>query len=715
MKIRVKQKENNFKNEFEIFYNGELKYIAKVPSVSIDSPLQIEDLRKIRVNDLDDNIVYTTNYNYSLKKNNRYLPFKFLINGEQTFNQLLFVTKNRSIKVYYEENSELGNRYVIDVNSKQYYCYSVNDGYIRHFPIFYREKQVAEILKSNIAHNDEYVCYIEKDYKIIRDGVALLTLYLDRSEYNSAYISDKSNVELSDTTKNKYYDNDWVRVNFDNEFFDQVDEAVALLKEEEKKLKKEKKTKVKKAKVEKKTVKKTPKKETKKTAKKVEKKTSSTKRTRKKKEELVEEVNPIEVVQEEQTKEETTKKKRKLNIFPKLGKKKEKLSRVRVKKQVELKEPVKRKKILFPKLWLFTKTKKVGDITQEELSKKAIVEPLIERKRKRKSLFSKIKVTPKEETEKKEVVVNEWQPSEEEIAEALIERKRKRKELFSKKSAAKVEEIKQETDKSVKKKKKLFGFSKLKKTEKVEETEKQSKEDIIEELKEALESAEEIKTDVIPGEISSENEVSEEDNVEEPVEKPVKKKKKFSFPKLWIASIFIIIILLIASYFAYQYRLKLEKEREEAKKNEKLVSGDVQAKILSIDSASISKDDSKNKLVVEGKMKLSFNEEKHYDVTIWGYCLGDEGEKYIIYGPDNEDRTYHDGNHKYTLVNTVNNEPGDVIYKDGTSKKFDDIPWNNVRIKHCKIEKIISYSKLKDNITVKTTKFLRYEEDIKNK
>ena len=45
MKIRVKQKENSFKNEFEIFYNDELKYIARVPNVSINNPLQIDDLR----------------------------------------------------------------------------------------------------------------------------------------------------------------------------------------------------------------------------------------------------------------------------------------------------------------------------------------------------------------------------------------------------------------------------------------------------------------------------------------------------------------------------------------------------------------------------------------------------------------------------------------------------------------------------------------------
>ena len=106
MKINIRQKENNFKNEFEIFYNNELKYIAKVPSVSIDNPLKIDDIRKIKVNDLNNNVIYTANYNYSLKKNNKYSSFKFLLTGEQAFNQLLFVTKNKSIKIYCQSSKK---------------------------------------------------------------------------------------------------------------------------------------------------------------------------------------------------------------------------------------------------------------------------------------------------------------------------------------------------------------------------------------------------------------------------------------------------------------------------------------------------------------------------------------------------------------------------------------------------------------------------------
>ena len=693
MKINIRQKENNFKNEFEIFYNNELKYIAKVPSVSIDNPLKIDDIRKIKVNDLNNNVIYTANYNYSLKKNNKYSSFKFLLTGEQAFNQLLFVTKNKSIKIYYEENYEFGCRYVIDVNNKQYYCYLINDGYIRHFPIFYREKQVAEILKSNIDKVDEYYCYIQKEYKMIRDGVALLTLYLDRSEYNSIYVKDINYLELSESSLIDY-DKDWVKYNFDCSFFDKVDEAVALLKKDEKQLKKVKKTKTKKEKI----------------VKKQTNKNTDIKNTEEKKE-----IDSIDVVSSslinddnvnQDTTEITEKEKKKRIHFPKLKPIKIKKNKPDEEAEVtndntvnqdttEIIVKEKKKRIHFPKL-------KPIKIKKNKPDKEAEITNDVD---------AINKVIPEKEIKKKELdPFIAW------LGRPIIIKKKKIKkkteEVTEKNTNEEIDKTEEITNKRVRKK----LFFKLRKTSKNEEK-KNNDEDFIEEIKTILDNTEVDKNTEISEEINEVDNLVEEENKYEDIEfkeETVKKvHRKFSFPKMWITSIFLIIILLLVSYFVNEYRIKLEKEREEAKKNEKVVTGNVEAKILSIDDVKISKDDTNNKLQVEGKMKLSFSEEKYYDVTIWGYCLGDENEKYIIYGPDNEEKSYHDGNHKFTLVNTVNSESGDVIYKDGTTKKFNDIEWDNVRIKYCKIDKIVSYSKLKDGIIVKTTKVLKFDKEIK--
>ena len=619
MKINIRQKENNLNNEFEILYNNELKYIAKVPSVSIDEPLKLDDLRKIRVTDNNNNIIYTTNYNYSLKKNEKCLPFNFLITGEQAFNQLLFVTKNRSIKIYYEEDEEGNNRYVLDVGGKKYYCYSFGDGYIRHFPIFYREKQVAEILKSNIADADEYLCYVQKEYKIIRDGIALLAIYLDRSEYNFAYIRDKSDIAFDVRFSSKYYNKNWVKNNFDSTFFDKVDEAVELLREKEKQLKREKRNKAKKERAEKKT-----------------------KTTEEKK-----------VKAAEEKKEKATKEKK-----------------VATKKE----------------------TKVEGKKTRKPRLKKAdLIEEI------RETLEEAEQLSKEKEQETTTEVLEQEEVTEE--VESIPEK-----------------QTEEEIDKHIKKEKKKFVLFKKKdkklKKDKLEETTENTLE---KEQEEVIQEVENVPLEQVEEKTKSEEieTALEEEQKPEVVEEKKKKKKKFSFWKLWIISIFIIIILLLVAYFLNEYRIKLAKE-EEARKAEKIITGEVYIKITSIDSAKVAKDEDNNRLQVEGKMKLSFSEEKHYDVTLWGYCLGDEGEKYIIFGPDNEEKSYHDGNHKFKLVNTVNNASGDVIYKDGTTKKFDDIPWSNVRIKSCKIEKLISYEKLKDNITVKSTKKLNFEKEIKS-
>ena len=185
MKIEVIQTESEKKNEFEIKYNDKVEYKAKLPFISINEPLNLEKLRTISIYNLNDEKVYTTDYKYLENVKEQFIPFKFLVTGSQKFNQLLFKSEINTFKIYYEENDIWKNRYVIEVNDKRYYCYSVEDGYIRHMPIYDEEKQIGEILKSNVITDakDEYCCYLKDEYKSIADGIVALLLYLDRNAY----------------------------------------------------------------------------------------------------------------------------------------------------------------------------------------------------------------------------------------------------------------------------------------------------------------------------------------------------------------------------------------------------------------------------------------------------------------------------------------------------------------------------------------------------
>ncbi len=236
MKIEVLQVESEGKNEFEIRYNDILQYKATLPFISVKEPLSLDKLRKIKVFDTDNNEIYTTDYKYIENLKEEFVPMKFLITGSQKFNQLLFISDKKIIKIYYEDKALWDNRYVIEMNDKKYFCYSIEDGYIRHFPVYDGDTQIGEALKSNIVIDgkDEYCCYLKDGYESISDGIAALLLYLDRSLYNSAYLVNKSynlSKAYSYNKTNKFYDKEWVKKNFGDEFYKKVDEDVRLVKE----------------------------------------------------------------------------------------------------------------------------------------------------------------------------------------------------------------------------------------------------------------------------------------------------------------------------------------------------------------------------------------------------------------------------------------------------------------------------------------------------
>lgn len=235
MKIDVLQIESEGKNEFEIKYNDILQYKAKLPFISINEPLNLEKLRSIKIFDLNENEIYTTKYKYIENFKEQFVPMKFLITGSQKFNQLIFISDKNTIKIYYEGKAIFNDRYVIEINDKKYFCYSIEDGYIRHFPIYDGEKQIGEALKSNIIIDakDEYRCYLKDSYESLSDGIVALLLYLDRSEYSSSYLVNKSyylSKKYSYNKTNKYYDKEWVKNNFGYEFYNKVDENIKLVK-----------------------------------------------------------------------------------------------------------------------------------------------------------------------------------------------------------------------------------------------------------------------------------------------------------------------------------------------------------------------------------------------------------------------------------------------------------------------------------------------------
>lgn len=111
---------------------------------------------------------------------------------------------------------------------------------------------------------------------------------------------------------------------------------------------------------------------------------------------------------------------------------------------------------------------------------------------------------------------------------------------------------------------------------------------------------------------------------------------------------------------------------------------------LSMNTASVTKEGPNARIHIKGTIKLSYDNNKYAGVTLSGYCLGADNEKYLISGPGDGRALFHnDENNKLLLTENI---PQSIQYSDGTSKEWSEIDWDNVKIKYCKIEKMTAWS-----------------------
>lgn len=243
MIIDVNQTDSKKKNQFEIIYNGEKKYIANLPFISLNGTFDLEKLRKIVVTDLNGNIKYKTNYKYIDNKLEEFIPLKYLFSDSQKFYQLKIIDiDGKELFSVYGEIKEIWLGYhVLKVKEKFYKCYSVEDGYLRHVMIYDDDKQIAELLKSNVVIDgkDTYRIYLKDNYSFIADVISFFALYLDRTKYNSSYLKIQSQVieyKKSYSKVNKFYDKNWLIANFDcQDYLDDINKKIEETKENIKK------------------------------------------------------------------------------------------------------------------------------------------------------------------------------------------------------------------------------------------------------------------------------------------------------------------------------------------------------------------------------------------------------------------------------------------------------------------------------------------------
>ena len=225
MRIDINPVTSKDNNEFVIFYNESLEFKAILPRVSISDPLYINKIDDIILYNSENIQEYKTSCDYikNIKQDN--IPLKFVLNNDTEINQISFESSNNTYKVYYEDNKG-ANKYILEHNGKFFYIFPMQEGVIRHLPIFDKEVQIGEALGLTDTNkgNDEYRCFLKEEYCYLADGISCLLLFMDRNEYSSSYMTDGQVISTSSGDKNPYYDRGWLAENFKDEFNTKEDE-----------------------------------------------------------------------------------------------------------------------------------------------------------------------------------------------------------------------------------------------------------------------------------------------------------------------------------------------------------------------------------------------------------------------------------------------------------------------------------------------------------
>lgn len=238
--IDVSQTSAELKNEFEIYYNGKKQMSASLPflSFSVYGFFGLNKVQQMKIYDLNGNIKYTSSYNYIKNRVEEIIPLKFLVTGDQKFDQFTFKNQNdfSEINIYKEAKTLSFDRLIMKVNSEYYQCYEVEDGNIFHIIVYDNDKQIAELLKPNVVidEKDQYRIYLKEKYEFLSDALSILALYTDRLKYNSSFLYNRSEYAKYSKTHsdvNKYYDPNWVKNNFKvGSYFEDIEKYYSTIK-----------------------------------------------------------------------------------------------------------------------------------------------------------------------------------------------------------------------------------------------------------------------------------------------------------------------------------------------------------------------------------------------------------------------------------------------------------------------------------------------------
>lgn len=241
MIIKVQQTKGNFKNEFEVRVNDEVKYLAGAPWMKIKTPLRVEKARKCAITGTDEQVLFSTHYNFPLNFKETIIPMKWIITGEQKSSIYeIFDGEGEHCGVFYKlTKGLLDSEYVIEYGDYILKTYDVSVGKTRNIMIYKDDVQIAEMVKSMAVSDnlDSYYIYLLDEYAELEGILSFFAVFFDKRHYGNRgeAVASKQEVGVRYTysKNNKYYDKKWIPEHFGGE-----EAAFAELNKEREKTKK---------------------------------------------------------------------------------------------------------------------------------------------------------------------------------------------------------------------------------------------------------------------------------------------------------------------------------------------------------------------------------------------------------------------------------------------------------------------------------------------
>lgn len=225
MIIKVQQIESNGKNKFEIKVNNKLKYMAGIPWMNIDAPLDIENTRRCLITTTDEKVCYKSSYDVIENVSNKVIPMKWVITGEQKSRIFNIYDDNGNPvgKFYKLTNGILDTKYVIEYGRYILKSYDISVGKTRNILIYKDDFQIAEIVKPlNVSNDlDNYYIFLLDEYSDLEVIISFFTVLFDYENYfnGGEIVWYKKEVEIIYTydKNNKFYDKHWIENNFNKD------------------------------------------------------------------------------------------------------------------------------------------------------------------------------------------------------------------------------------------------------------------------------------------------------------------------------------------------------------------------------------------------------------------------------------------------------------------------------------------------------------------